>query len=98
MPLFFFNLCTPDGVERDEEGIELPDIETAYLEAFQTAVEMWTEAIRHRRDASQECFEITDASGQVLMTIPFIEVIEKRMVPRKEQQRPAGDESQIRQT
>jgi hypothetical protein len=82
IPQFFFNLCTPDGVDRDEEGVELPDIETAYLEAFHTAIEMWIEAVRHRRDPSQHWFEIADAAGQALLTLPFTEVIQKRMGTR----------------
>jgi hypothetical protein len=78
--LFFFNLHTADGVDRDEEGVELPDIETAYLEAFHTASEMWIEAIRHRRDATHHRFEITDARGCVLMTVPFTEITERGAV------------------
>jgi hypothetical protein len=75
IPRFFFNLCTNDGVERDEEGVELPDIETAYLEAFYTASEMWIESIRHRRDPSHHRFEITDTHGSALLSVPFTEVL-----------------------
>jgi len=96
IPLFFFNLCTADGVDRDDEGVDLPDIETAYLEAFHTATEMWIEAVRHRRDPSKHHFEITDARGQLLMTVPFNEVIAKRPVARP--QSPARSETRDRQT
>ena len=84
MPTFFFNLCSPDSVDRDEEGVEFADIEAAYLEAFQTASEMWVEAIRRRRDPSHQRFEITDRCGRLLMTVPFTEVIERRMAPRQQ--------------
>jgi hypothetical protein len=83
IPRFFFNLCTNDGVERDDEGVELPDIETAYLEAFHTAAEMWIESIRHRRDPSHHRFDITDTHGSALLSVPFTEVIEGGVSDRK---------------
>ena len=37
---------------------------------------MWIEALQEVRNPSQERFEIRDAGGQVLMVLPFVEVIE----------------------
>ena len=40
MPLYFFHLRSVQGLSPDELGIELPDVETEYLEAFRTAEDM----------------------------------------------------------
>ena len=45
IPRFYFDHSGPHGLDRDEVGLELPDLDTAYLEAFQAATEMWIEAL-----------------------------------------------------
>jgi hypothetical protein len=40
MPRFYFHLRTAQGLNPDEIGLELPDVEAAYLEAFRTAQDM----------------------------------------------------------
>ena len=40
MPTFFFNLCSPDSVDRDEEGVEFPDIEA--VQRYTAAMEQLT--------------------------------------------------------
>jgi hypothetical protein len=54
----------------------LPDVETAYLEAFQAATEMWIEALAEVRNPSRERFEIRDASGRVVLELPFSEILQ----------------------
>ena len=56
--------------------MELPDVETAYLEAHQAATEMWIEALGERRNPNRQRFEIRDTRGEVLLVLPFSEIAE----------------------
>ena len=50
MPLFFFHLRGgPDGLSLDKDGLDLLDVEAAYLEAHQTALDMAQEWLRKGR-------------------------------------------------
>ena len=75
MPLFFFNFRDEDGLDLDHEGLDLPDVDAAYIEAFETAKEMWIEAIRDMRNPMRESFEVADADGNIVIVVPFGEVI-----------------------
>jgi Domain of unknown function (DUF6894) len=56
---FFFDLRHDHGgFEQDDVGIDLPDFETAYLEAHRAAVDLWADARRDGRRLIQVCFEI----------------------------------------
>ena len=65
----------------DELGVELPDLDTAYLEAFAAAQSMWAELLAERSDPLLRSFEIADESGRVLLTLPFREVLERVRKP-----------------
>jgi hypothetical protein len=51
-------------------------LDTAYLEAFRAATEMWIEALREVRNPSRQRFEIRDDFGRVVLDLPFYEIIE----------------------
>ncbi len=76
IPRFFFDHCDSHGIARDDEGLDLPDLDTAYLEAFWAATEMWIEALRQVRNPSDERFEIRNAAGAVVLVLPFSEILE----------------------
>jgi len=76
MPCFYFHLRAAQGLSPDEMGLELPNVEAAYLEAFKTARDMWADLLRKREDPTQYSFEITDSLGQVIETPPFSEVLD----------------------
>ncbi len=80
MPLFYFNLVSPDGYEIDEIGCEFPSVEQAYLEAHAAAIEMSAELMRDRRDPTRYQFEIVDNQHRFLIDLPFSEVIRPRAV------------------
>ena len=61
VPLYFFHLRTAQGLNPDETGLELPDAEAAYLEAFKTAQDMWADLLRQREDPTRHSFEIAEA-------------------------------------
>ncbi|WP_262266006.1 DUF6894 family protein [Microvirga yunnanensis] len=89
MTRYYFHLRTAQGLSPDELGLDLPDVETAYLEAFTTAQEMWPDLLRRREDPTRYTFEIADRFGQVVQTLPFAEVLDsargratRRSLPR----------------
>jgi len=53
-----------------------PDLDIAYLDAFRAATEMWIEALADGRNPSRQRFEIRDVTGQVLLVLPFSEILE----------------------
>jgi len=76
MPRYFFNFRDQNEFDPDEQGLEAPDLDAAYLEAFEAAKEMWGEAILEMRDPRQQQFEISDAEGNTLLVLPFMEILD----------------------
>ena len=83
MPRFFFHLRSPAGTERDDVGLEFADLETAYLDACATIPAMSADLVRENADPSRHVFEITDEADRVLMTVPFLEILDRGRKPRK---------------
>ncbi len=75
MSRYFFHLISPDERSADESGCELPNVERAYLEAYQTALDISFEMLRTRRDPSALRFEVTNQKGEILFDLPFIEAL-----------------------
>jgi hypothetical protein len=80
---YFFHLRVGKDFSPDELGIDLPDLDTAYLEAFMAAQAMWGELLAERADPFLRSFEIADASGRILLTLPFREVLERARKPAR---------------
>lgn len=55
----------------DEEGSELDNLEAARAEALSVAAEMLAERIRTGRTIGYRTFEIADATGEIVMSVPF---------------------------
>jgi hypothetical protein len=75
MPRFHFHFRTAKQLETDPDGLEFPDLETAYLEAFRAAVEIWAEMLQRREDPRDLSVDIHDGGGRLLLTLPFSEVL-----------------------
>ncbi len=75
MPRYYFHLIDQHGRSADDEGADYPDLEHAYLEAWNTALEMSFEMLRLRADPHRHRFEIADAQGGVLADLTFNEVL-----------------------
>src|SRR5215468_1013330 len=75
MPRFFFNLSSQGNVSIDETGTDFSSLEAAYLETCGAILEMAIEKLREREDPGKDMFEITDERGNVLMQVPFSEVL-----------------------
>ena len=76
MPRFFFDLATPRGVERDDVGVVFASMEAAYLDACRAALEISIEMLRNRQDPDRHSFEVRDERVQLVLEIPFAEVLQ----------------------
>lgn len=76
MPIFHLNLRDNGTLWPDQDGAEFASLDEAYLEAFAGAQEMWTPRLRDRKSPLSCAFEIADSAGNVLVTLPFSEVLE----------------------
>lgn len=76
MALYYFHFSDGQTLCRDDCGVECASAEDAYLQAFTTTQEMWSELLVERKDPSKCAFEITDAAGELLFQLPFAEAIE----------------------
>ncbi|AWN38170.1 DUF6894 family protein [Methylobacterium radiodurans] len=74
MPLFFFDVRTPRGVEPDDIGSEFGSVEAAYLEACKAIPGMLVDLQREGEHARDLAFEIRDEAGRELWQIPFNEI------------------------
>src|SRR5262249_32175790 len=75
MPRFFFNLNSQGNVSVDEVGTEFSSLESAYLDACQAILDISLEKLRSRQDPAKDSFEIIDENRNVLMQVPFSEVL-----------------------
>lgn len=76
MALYYFHFSDGVTMSRDDCGVECASAEEAYLQAFSTVQEMWSELLTQRKNPSDCGFEITDHAGRLLFQLPFSEAIE----------------------
>jgi hypothetical protein len=78
MPRYYLHLKDLDGavVADDADGADFEGVEQAFLAAFDGARELWGLFLRDRLDPRRHLYEITDATGEVLMTLPFAEILD----------------------
>src|SRR5262249_30992254 len=89
---YYFHLRIGQELSPDDLGMDLPDLDSAYLEAFQAAQDMWGELLAQRSDPLIRSFEIADEKGRVVLILPCGEVLDrarKRPVHLPEQVRSA---------
>ena len=71
MPRFFFHVRDGDSLTEDPDGSELPDLAAALAEALAAARELAAERIKAGKGPDGRRFEIGDAAGRTLATVPF---------------------------
>lgn len=81
MPWFYFHLRGPKSLERDEVGLELASVEAAYLGAYRAIPGMSADLIHEKANPFHYAFEIADASGRLLMELPFTEFLDRGRRP-----------------
>jgi hypothetical protein len=74
MPRYYFHLHN-GATARDEEGRELPDLETARQEAIKAARELMGEDIKQGRLQLGHRIEIRDAEGSEALIVQFREAV-----------------------
>ena len=88
MPRFFMHVRDALGTLRDEEGQELPDLEAARREAFHAAKEYLGAKLAASDEPSEidmdRVIDVADATGTVLLSVRFSEVVEALENPRAE--------------
>lgn len=72
---YYLHYVRTDGIIRDEEGSEHPDLASARAEAIDAAREIMAAAIRRGWDVSSEALEITDGAQQMLERVPFASAV-----------------------
>jgi hypothetical protein len=81
VPIYFFNIrCAHgyDGLAVDPEGKEFPDLSAVHAYALEEAREMMAgPRLSSVPDWFACSFEISDAFGQLLLTVPFADVLSK---------------------
>lgn len=76
MAVFFFHFFDGTELAVDETGLELANVELAYLEARATALQMWPELVTGGLNPLQCYFEIANLRGEALLRFAFSELIE----------------------
>lgn len=75
MPVFYFNVIVGGQAIADLEGTELPNLETARMNAIDDARYLMSTAVLEGRDISQRTIDICDENGTVLLTLGFSEAV-----------------------
>lgn len=78
MPRYYFNIKTANGLIRDPDGSDLPDLAAARLEAEKSARDLLADLLRDGAVLDGQTFEITDIGGAVLETVSFRSVLRLR--------------------
>ena len=76
MPRYYFDFHEGPVYSSDTEGTDFPNVEQAYLEAYEAAQEMWSELLWERRDPRLCSFKVRTQARELLFTLPFQEVVD----------------------
>ena len=75
MPRFFFNYTSGGATFVDDIGTDFPSLEAAYLDTCESALAIAFEKLHARQDPTTDSFEILDDEQNLLMLVPFSEVL-----------------------
>ena len=76
MSRYYFNFRNGDELTPDPEGMDLPSLDAAYDRACRAAKEMAAEMVLTQGALDARRFEIADEKGQMVLSIPFRELLE----------------------
>jgi hypothetical protein len=80
MPLYYLHIQDGANFMRDQEGYKLPTLAAARLEAIEGARQLMSEAVLTGRPLGMHrLFQIDDAGGNTLMTVPFSDAINEKL-------------------
>lgn len=75
MPRYFLHIRDGEQMIRDDEGVELPSVVSAKGEAEDAARELLADKVRAGEIIDGQEFEICDAWGNRMLTVPFKSVL-----------------------
>ncbi len=73
MPLYYFHITNGKRAFRDPEGVELSDLRAAHDYALEDARDLIRRHSFGHDALTDWTFEITDACGRYVLTVPFAE-------------------------
>ena len=75
MPLFFLHIRDRENLLEDDDGQEFSTLAQAREVAILSAREIMSERIMAGMEPDHSQIEIADASGQILLVVPFLEAV-----------------------
>ena len=78
MPRYYFHIKEEATTIRDNDGMELEELEAVRNEATQAAREMMSEDVREGYAPNGRTFVVTDERGQTVLMFPFKDAIIQR--------------------
>lgn len=81
MPVYFFNQRFDDELGVDAAGLDLPNLDAARRRAVEVAREIMSDAVLGGEVVLDRSIEVTDATGRVVMSLPFTAVAKLRLPP-----------------
>ncbi|MBQ0819853.1 hypothetical protein HPT29_000075 [Microvirga terrae] len=80
MPRFFFHVRgAREGLSRDELGLNFPDVETAYREAFCAARDIRGVFALRGQHPCDYTIEVANAADELIFSLPFSTAFGRRM-------------------
>ncbi len=89
-PVYFFNQRFDGELGVDAAGLDLPDLGTARDRAVELAREIMSDEALRGEVVLDRSIEVTDAAGEVLISLPFTDVAHLRLphTPHRPRGRP----------
>ena len=78
MPLFFLHVFNRTGCSRDEEGLDLPDLDAARAEAVEGIRSILRDEVARGTLDLEGRIEIADEAGRIVDVVAFNDAIEVR--------------------
>lgn len=75
MPRYFFNVYD-DVIAEDEEGVELPNLAAANLQALRGARDLISEQVKHGYMVLSHWIEVIDEHGEKVLTVTFRDAVD----------------------
>jgi hypothetical protein len=86
MPRFYLHIRNGTGFTRDEEGLDVPSLAAAKQRAAEGARSLLSAEICSGQLDLRGRIEVADEAGDVLLVVPFEEVIQIRTGPLPDEQ------------
>ena len=79
MPRYFFHMREGNGLTKDPDGLDLPDLHAARATAIKKSCQIWSE-MPPEPGRNDQTFEVTDQAGDIVLTVSFSEAFAERAV------------------